>query len=49
MEFDEINFSYLYQASLNGGKPVTDFEERQYWAQKICKVKESEEDTDVCD
>lgn len=43
MEFDEINFSYLYQASLNGGKPVTDFEEVKYWAQKVCQVREREE------
>lgn len=38
MQFDEINFSYLYQAALNGGKPVSDFDDVKAWAERILKV-----------
>lgn len=40
---DEINFSYLWQAALNGGKPVTDFDEIKYWAEKLLKVADGNE------
>ncbi len=42
MDFEEINFSYLYQAALNGGKPVSDFDEVKAWAERILKVSEDE-------
>lgn len=42
MDFEEINVSYLWQTALNGGTPVTDFEEIKYWAEKLLKVKEDD-------
>lgn len=35
---DELNFYCLWQTALNGGKPVTDWDEIKYWAEKLLKV-----------
>ena len=42
MEFPEINFSFLWQAALNGGKPVSDWDEVKHWAEKLLRVKDAD-------
>ena len=41
-EYGELNVSYLYETFLNGGCPVTDWDDVKSWAEKLLSRKENE-------
>ncbi len=35
---DQINFYALWETALNGGAPVTDFDDIKHWAENLLRV-----------
>lgn len=45
---DDLNFYALWQAALNGGAPVSDFDDIRHWAENLLRVNGHEDEDENC-